>query len=526
MSYEFTFRPEPFPWLPESEWEGGANRGSPDYVRWVQASLNQVMGLRLAVDGIAGAATRGAVRSFQQRKGLAVDGIVGPHTEAALKAALSGASASATATAGPRPGEACEVLDNFDFDREELKPEHRTKLETIARRIINSQSSSVRIIGHTDPVGDPDYNRWLGQRRADAVAKELRGIVVRLQPGSGTQLRITTTSMGEAEPISGPPEQSRRVQICLPPVTVQPGTPGDPGSQPIPRRFCCLLAPQQVNSLSTTDNIADPRNLGQHGSWQEVNGIVYSGRAGFLDLAHIRDSCDTTKYIFDRIAGGVTPRTVFVKYTRIGISTKPVGIAVVRTRPLRPIDVARVIAYDVGVGHEIATYWDTGVLGIFDVGGHNSSFSPEDLCSNFLGTLLAERAIATGGDFNTAATAELNTLIRDLDGQIPSETLNAFNLINGRWVRYSRALFGRSVTSPGYLRRRNFTHVPWAAGHPSDKPPPAYVTAPLPGVGSSVYTYTHTEEPSTRRLNVLFPRYIAQIKQDAATRYGPSFDKP
>ena len=66
---EFTFRPEPFPPPSESEWEGEANRSSPDYIRWAQSSLNRVMGLRLAVDGILGPATRSAVRNFQQRQG-------------------------------------------------------------------------------------------------------------------------------------------------------------------------------------------------------------------------------------------------------------------------------------------------------------------------------------------------------------------------------------------------------------------------------------------------------------------------
>ncbi len=71
----------------ESEWEGEISRSSPDYIRWVQASLNKILGLRLAVDGISGTATRSAVRSFQQQKGLTPDGIVGPQTEATLIAA-------------------------------------------------------------------------------------------------------------------------------------------------------------------------------------------------------------------------------------------------------------------------------------------------------------------------------------------------------------------------------------------------------------------------------------------------------
>jgi peptidoglycan hydrolase-like protein with peptidoglycan-binding domain len=82
--------PNPFA---DEEWaaeEGEISRSSPDYIKWVQISLNKLLGLRLAVDGISGPATRSAVRAFQGQKGLAVDGIVGPITEAALVAAGAG----------------------------------------------------------------------------------------------------------------------------------------------------------------------------------------------------------------------------------------------------------------------------------------------------------------------------------------------------------------------------------------------------------------------------------------------------
>src|SRR5215212_704022 len=65
-------------------------RGTKDYVRWVQVTLNQVLGLGLAADGAMGPQTRNAVREFQRRQGLAADGVVGPRTEAALLAAAGG----------------------------------------------------------------------------------------------------------------------------------------------------------------------------------------------------------------------------------------------------------------------------------------------------------------------------------------------------------------------------------------------------------------------------------------------------
>jgi peptidoglycan hydrolase-like protein with peptidoglycan-binding domain len=76
--------------LADQEWQGEVSRSSSDYIKWVQRSLNQIMGLQLAVDGISGTQTRSAIRSFQQQRGLAVDGVVGPQTEQALIAAGAG----------------------------------------------------------------------------------------------------------------------------------------------------------------------------------------------------------------------------------------------------------------------------------------------------------------------------------------------------------------------------------------------------------------------------------------------------
>lgn len=55
-----------------------------DYGRWVQRTLNLVMGLRLAVDGIIGPRTRSAIRSFQQKEGLLVTGEMNQQTERRL----------------------------------------------------------------------------------------------------------------------------------------------------------------------------------------------------------------------------------------------------------------------------------------------------------------------------------------------------------------------------------------------------------------------------------------------------------
>jgi hypothetical protein len=75
-----------------------------EYIRWVQSTLNRILGMRLPLNGVLTPATRSAVRSFQQREKLPVTGIVGPDTERALIAASSGQSPGAGATKLDEPG--------------------------------------------------------------------------------------------------------------------------------------------------------------------------------------------------------------------------------------------------------------------------------------------------------------------------------------------------------------------------------------------------------------------------------------
>src|SRR5262249_52844526 len=63
------------------------SRSSHEYIRWVQQSLNKVLGARLNVDGVGGPQTRSAIRIFQQRGGLKADGVAGAATERALVSA-------------------------------------------------------------------------------------------------------------------------------------------------------------------------------------------------------------------------------------------------------------------------------------------------------------------------------------------------------------------------------------------------------------------------------------------------------
>jgi cell wall-associated NlpC family hydrolase len=86
----------------EAPWAQEFQSLTTDEVRWVQSTLNQVIGAGLAVDGVFGPLTRAAVMTFQRREGLVVDGIVGPITRAALQRTAGGVP---TAPAPPPRGD-------------------------------------------------------------------------------------------------------------------------------------------------------------------------------------------------------------------------------------------------------------------------------------------------------------------------------------------------------------------------------------------------------------------------------------
>ena len=182
----------------EQEWESEVSRSSPDYIRWVQSSLNKILGLRLAVDGIMGPATRSAVRSFQQRKGLAVDGILGSQTEASLRAltgTLSLGSVPVSASVAPRslvlpcgslallPCAEITNIDHFAEGKAVAEPSYQTNYNMAIEDLATCIGAAlrgfhaygvIRIIGHASAEGSPELNRALGQARARQVTEDLQ----------------------------------------------------------------------------------------------------------------------------------------------------------------------------------------------------------------------------------------------------------------------------------------------------------------------------------------------------------------
>jgi peptidoglycan-associated lipoprotein len=81
---------------------------------------------------------------------------------------------------------------HFDFDSSNVPASEHGKIEAVAQ-FMRSANNSIIIAGFTDERGTPEYNRGLGERRAQAV----REAVIR---AGGNAQRLQTVSFGAELP--------------------------------------------------------------------------------------------------------------------------------------------------------------------------------------------------------------------------------------------------------------------------------------------------------------------------------------
>jgi OOP family OmpA-OmpF porin len=100
---------------------------------------------------------------------------------------------------------------NFDFDKSNLKPEGRSKLDDLANKIKAMNLEVVIAIGHADEIGTHEYNDKLSVRRAESVKAYL--VSKGVEPN-----RVYTEGKGKRQPIASNKTKegrakNRRVEI-------------------------------------------------------------------------------------------------------------------------------------------------------------------------------------------------------------------------------------------------------------------------------------------------------------------------
>lgn len=101
----------------------------------------------------------------------------------------------------------------FDFDSSALRPEARENLEKLAEIMNRDDNTNLMIVGHTDSVGNEDYNQLLSERRAQSAARYLMQQNIEYS-------RISTEGRGETEPIAdnsteAGQQENRRIEVAI-----------------------------------------------------------------------------------------------------------------------------------------------------------------------------------------------------------------------------------------------------------------------------------------------------------------------
>lgn len=159
---------------------------------------------KAAVGAAAGAVLGGALGN---RIGAYMD-----KQEAALRDAMASTVAANNATIERNNEQMLTATFKSDvffaFNSATLKPGAYTELDRVAGVLNQYPQTLVRIEGHTDQIGDEQYNQQLSERRAEAVRNAL------LQRGIDPT-RITAVGMGECCPVSSDNAANRRVSMQL-----------------------------------------------------------------------------------------------------------------------------------------------------------------------------------------------------------------------------------------------------------------------------------------------------------------------
>jgi peptidoglycan-associated lipoprotein len=117
----------------------------------------------------------------------------GPRTGAAQPPVKMGQGGMASSSSGGAQMPDLKRSVYFEFDKYDIKPEYRSLLETHARWLRANPKARLTIEGNADERGSREYNVALGQRRAEAVMKQL--VVLGAKPE-----QIEAVSWGEEKP--------------------------------------------------------------------------------------------------------------------------------------------------------------------------------------------------------------------------------------------------------------------------------------------------------------------------------------
>ena len=210
-------------------------------------------------------------------------------------------------------------------------------------------------------------------------------------------------------------------------------------------------------------NYLDPNHLGVHRykfNLTEKNGIVYTCKAGHIDIYHVREAADWTAFLTAK-----TFKHLNNNDAEFSFKLKEGAICFVQlTYPQMWEDMSpkgkEHIAYNISIGlgqyfaytaetwHEIVTWYGYKSGGIYPE--FPSAFSWEDNFSNLLGRYIGVLGLVdTEHAYDEAVTIALNKELEKLGIQPAAVARRAVEHMKGLW-------FSGNPLVPEYMKKRNF----------------------------------------------------------------------
>ena len=170
--------------------------------------------------------------------GAVIGGVIGNQTGSTARGAIIGAAIGGAAGAiiGNQMDQQAEALEDelpgatvervgegiqvtfdsgilFDFDSYSLRMAARENLTNLAASLNRYPDSDVLIVGHTDAMGQDDYNQRLSENRSGAAMEFL--VSQGVEAG-----RVQAAGMGESEPVASNDseagrQENRRVEVAI-----------------------------------------------------------------------------------------------------------------------------------------------------------------------------------------------------------------------------------------------------------------------------------------------------------------------
>ena len=216
------------------------------------------------------------------------------------------------------------------------------------------------------------------------------------------------------------------------------------GELPFPG-LLTLYSSTNPDKLGTHRYERTPRLLGD-----ESEGIIYTARAGFVDVAHIRITADTVRFCADRIRTAMRKREpvvalptlegsifyVTLQYPASGLDDSGKAAATPEDERIADelaIRIGQRVTFLMMTWHEVLTWYGYRTIGLIDE--QPSAFTWDDTMAHVVGLRVAGRVLrdTSGRSYDDRVTTALHDELKDLGAKSTSQTDRAAYAVKGIW---------------------------------------------------------------------------------------------